>query len=413
MPEPQANPTPTSPLPLGGVRVLDLTRALAGPFCTALLGDLGADVVKVESADQGDVVRSWGPFDGTESLYFVAANRNKRSLAVRLWSEEGRALLRRLVRACDVVVENFRPGVLAALGLDEEWLKEQAPQVVVTSISGFGHVGPMRNDPCFDQVAQGMSGFMSLTGTVESGPVRAGVPLADMLSGVFAALGVCAALAARTPGHRVHTSLLESMVGLLIFQAQRQVSLGEVPGPAGNDHPVVSPYGVFATADIPINVAAGTAKQWESLCDLLGHPELIDDPRFARPEGRRTNRDALRELIEEVLRTRPAAEWLAALGEASVPAGPIHDLAGTFADPQVRALGLVEQVAHPALGQVPMIRGPLWIDGEPVHVRASSPMLGQHSREVLRDCGLAAAEVDRLVQSGIVQQWSDPSVADS
>ena len=225
-------------LPLDGIRVLDLTRALSGPFCTALLGDLGADVIKIESPD-GDVGRAWGPYDQGESLYFLAANRNKRSVALRLWSDEGKILLRRLAMKCDVLVENFRPGVLDALGLGEEWRSEHAPDLIVSSISGFGHVGPMRDEPCFDQVAQGMSGFMSLTGTVDSGPTRAGVPLADLTAGMFAALGICATLASPERGRTVHTSLLEGMIGLLGFQAQALVSLGEVAGPAGNRHPEI------------------------------------------------------------------------------------------------------------------------------------------------------------------------------
>ncbi len=326
-------------------------------------------------------------------------------MAVDLWTPAGRALLRRLVQSSDVLVENFRPGVLAALGLDDEWLGAEAPNVVVASISGFGHVGPLSDDACFDQVAQGMSGFMSLTGTAESGPVRAGIPIADLVSGVFAALGICAALAGGEGGRRVQTSLLESMMALLVFQGQRQVSLGETPGVAGNDHPVVSPYGVFPTADLPINVAAATPGQWGKLCEIIERPHLVDDPRFRDPAGRDANRMALRRELEGVLRTRTAAEWLARFRDASVPAGPVHDLAGAFDDPQVVALRMVENALHPTLGVVPVVRGPVWFDGEPLHVRQSSPMHGEHSRQVLLECGLTEAEVAVLIETGAVREW--------
>ncbi|UUW91426.1 CaiB/BaiF CoA transferase family protein [Pimelobacter simplex] len=378
-------------LPLHGIRVLDLTRALSGPFCTALLGDLGADVIKIESPE-GDVGRAWGPYDEGESLYFLAANRNKRSVALRLWSDDGKALLRRLAEQCDVLVENFRPGVLDALGLGEDWRTEHAPDLVVSSISGFGHVGPMRDEPCFDQVAQGMSGFMSLTGSAESGPTRAGVPLADLVAGVFAALGICAALAAPGRGRTVHTSLLEGMIGLLGFQAQALVSLGQVAGPAGNRHPVVAPYGVFATADGAINLAAATEQQWQRLCAVLERTDLVGDPRFARPADRSANRDELQAEIEKVLRAARSSYWLDELRRAEIPAGPIHDLAGVFADAQVAALHLVDEVEHPVLGTVPMIRGPLWIDGEPLQVRRTAPGLGEHTDEVLAELGLNRGE---------------------
>jgi len=392
-------------LPLAGIRVLDLTRALSGPFCTALLGDLGADIVKVESLD-GEVCRQWGPWQGEESLYFLAANRNKRSIAVDMWSEDGRDLLRTIAKHCDVLVENFRPGVLDALGLGEEWASEDHPDLVIAAISGFGHVGPRSTEACFDQVALGMGGLMSITGSADSGPMRSGIPLADTLTGMFGALGVCAALAGRRQGHTVRTSLLESVIGVLTFQGQRYLSLGEVPERAGNDHPVVVPYGVFRTADQPINLAAGTAQQWESLCQVIGAPELAG--RYATPQDRTSNKSELVTEIEKRLAHKGAAEWLAAMNAAHIPSGPIYDMAQTFSDPQVQALDVVQQVRHPVLGTVTTARGPIWIDGRPTPVRRAAPVLGQHTTEVLRECGYSPEAIGDLFRRKVVTAPGEP-----
>jgi crotonobetainyl-CoA:carnitine CoA-transferase CaiB-like acyl-CoA transferase len=397
-------------LPLAGIRVLDLTRALSGPFCTVLLGDLGADIVKVESLD-GEVCRQWGPWQGTESLYFLAANRNKRSIAVDMWSPAGRELLRTMAGHFDVVVENFRPGVLDALGLGREWASEHHPDLVVASVSGFGHVGPRANEACFDQVALGMGGLMSITGSEESGPMRSGIPLADTLTGIFAALGICAALVGRRPGRTVQTSLLESVIGVLTFQGQRYLSLGEVPERAGNDHPVVVPYGVFRTADRPINLAAGTGPQWAALCQVIGSPELATQPRFATPQDRIRNKRELVGEIEARFVQKGADEWLAALGAAHIPSGPINDMGQTFGEPQVEALGLVEEVEHATLGSVTMARGPLWIDGRPTSIRRAAPVLGQHTVEVLEECGYSREAIDDLRSRRVVNSADVPTSA--
>jgi len=393
-------PTATGHLPLAGVRVLDLTRALAGPFCTMLLGDLGADVLKVEPLE-GEFARRVGPWQGDVSLYFISSNRNKRSLALDMWSPDGREVLRTLAAHVDVVVENFRPGVLDALGLGSEWCAEQLPHLIVTSVSGFGHVGPRANEPCYDQVALGMAGLMSVSGTEESGPMRSGIPLADTLTGMFAALGVCAALAGRQV-RTVHTSLLESAIGVLTLQGQRYLSLGEVPGPAGNDHPIVVPYGVFRTATQSINLAVGTPQQLSALCEIVGEPGLDEDPRFSTPQARLANKTVFVDRIQQRLMQRDAAHWLAAFAAAHIPCGPINDMAEVFAEEQVTALGIVEQVEHPVLVSVPMARGPLWFDGVPAGIRRAAPELGEHSLEILAECGLDAAVVEDLRARGIV-----------
>lgn len=405
--EPATDADEQSELPLQGTRILDLTRALAGPFCTALLGDLGADVVKVETL-AGEVVRQWGPYQDSESLYFIAANRNKRSIAIDIWSDRGQELLRSLVGHFDVVVENFRPGVLESLGIGHDWMSEHHPDVILASISGFGHVGPRSGEACFDQVAQGMGGLMSITGTDESGPMRSGVPLSDMLTGMFAAMGVCASLAGRRRGQSVHTSLLESVIAVLIFHGQRYLSLGEIPPRVGNDHPVVVPCGVFPTADGQINIVAGTDPQWVGLCKVLGAAELATDERFATPKKRYANKAELLREIEARLSLKSSSEWLSALTSASIPCGPINDMAQTFSEPQVQALGVVEEVKHSVLGTIPVARGPLWIGGAPTPVRRAAPMLGEHTVEILNECGYSKGTIASLRADGLVATESRP-----
>jgi crotonobetainyl-CoA:carnitine CoA-transferase CaiB-like acyl-CoA transferase len=389
-------------LPLSGIRILDLTRALSGPFCTALLGDLGADVVKVETPN-GELCRKWGPWQESTSLYFLSANRNKRSIALDMWSDAGREVLRRLARDADVLVENFRPGVLAALGLGEDWTSRNCPDLMVASISGFGHIGPRSGEACFDQVALGLGGLMSVTGTEESGPMRSGIPLADTLAGMFAALGICASLVSRRPGRKVNTSLLESVIGVLGFQGQRYLSLGEIPRRQGNDHPVVVPYGVFRTSDRPINVAAGAEGQFSALCSVLAVPELVEDARFSTPRARKLNKDALNAELEARFIRRSADYWLPRLSDVHVPCGPINTLDETFADPQVEALGVSQVVTHPHLGEVRMARGPIWVDGVATAIERAAPLLGQHTIEILRDHGYSERVIDVLHADGVVR----------
>jgi crotonobetainyl-CoA:carnitine CoA-transferase CaiB-like acyl-CoA transferase len=307
-----------------------------------------------------------------------------------------------MVSHFDVVIENFRPGVLDALGLGAEWMREHNPHVIVTSISGFGHVGPRSNEACFDQVALGMGGLMSITGTEESGPMRSGIPLADTITGMFAALGVCASLVNRRSGQTVHTSLLESVIGVLTFQGQRFLSAGEVPGLAGNDHPTVVPYGVFRTADLPINLAAGTAQQWRSVCEVIEAPELADDPRFHSPQERVANKAVLVAEIQDRFALKPAAYWLHELSAKHVPCGAINDIGQAFAEPQVEALQVVQHVEHPRAGDVPMARGPLWIDGRPTPIRRAAPVLGADSVDILTECEFSSLEIDELLSCGTV-----------
>lgn len=395
-------------LPLENIRVLDLTRALAGPFCTMILGDMGAEVIKVEPAPKGEMIRGWAPFDQGIGVYYLSVNRNKKSLAVDFRNPEAIALLRRLAGRADVLVENFRPGTAAEMGLDYASLKPTNPRLIHASITGFGSEGPYGHWPGYDQIAQGMSGMMSITGFADGEPTRLGVPLADLVAGMWGAIGVLAALAQRNvteEGQQVETNLMAGLVGLLCVQGQRYLSLGAVPGRIGNEHPVIYPYGAFEAADGPINIAAATQAQWRRLCEILGAPELADDPEFADNTVRSQNRGRLKAEMERRLAECPAAEWTRALMEAGIPAGPVYTLDQVFADPHVRDTGMTEEIAHPALGTLRLLAGPVKLDAhEGRTVRGHPPLLGEHSRSVLEGFGLGSGEIEALVVSGAVME---------
>lgn len=394
-----------SPLPLDGIRVVDLTRALSGPYCTTLLADLGADVIKVESTS-GDVVRTWGPFHEDNSLYHFSVNRNKRSLQMDLRNPAALEVLHDLVADSDVLVENYRPGVLEEMGLGSDWCSEYAPNTIVTHLSGFGPVGPLSTYPAFDQIIQGMSGLMSVTGPPGE-PTRLGVPIVDILAGLVGAVGVCAAITGRERGvgpREVETSLLESALGTLTFQAQRFLTGGEVPRSTGNDHPVIWPYSVFATASRPLNLAVATEQQFKSLCAVLDREELARDQRFVSPKARAQNRDLLRKELESALCLRGAEEWLPLTREVDVPAGPVNDMAAVFAEPQVRALEMTSRVPIGPMEETDVLRGPFRLDGEPVPVRRPAPTLGEHTDEILREFGLPEIRIRQLVEEVVFAQ---------
>jgi crotonobetainyl-CoA:carnitine CoA-transferase CaiB-like acyl-CoA transferase len=404
--------TPSQALPLSGIRVLDLTRALAGPFCTMVLGDLGADVIKVEPL-AGDMIRQWGPFDRGTSAYYLSGNRNKRAMAVDFRDPRALDLLRAMAPRCDVVVENFRPGAAEAMGLDHGTLAAINPRLIHASVTGFGRTGPAGDRPGFDQIAQGYSGLMSVTGSEASGPVRVGVAIGDQAAGLWCAIGILAALAERGStgrGRRVETSLLAGLVGLMSVQAQRYLSLGEVPGLAGNTHPVIAPYGVFATADGPLNIAPATDDMWKRLCRILDLAHLIDDARYATNAARIERRQELKQAIEAKLREGTRKHWSDKLLAADIPAGPINTLADVFADEQVDHLKLVEEVQHTELGAIRQVGSPVVLDGRHGHsIRRAPPVLGEHTFEILEEFGYSRSDLDALAGAGVIRQHGRPA----
>ncbi len=399
---------PLNSLPLAGIKVLDLTRALAGPFCTMVLADLGADVVKVEPSPNGDMIRNWGPFDRGISAYYLSGNRNKRGMALNFRDPSAAHLLRELARKSDVVVENFRPGTMEAMGLSYETLSIDNPALVYASITGFGRTGPAGQWPGFDQIAQGYSGLMSVTGSPESGPMRVGVAIGDQTAGMWAAMGVLAALLERKTtgrGQRVETSLLASLVGLLSVQGQRYLSLGEVPALVGNTHPVISPYGVFQTADGPLNIAPATTNMWCKLCALLDLEELIDDPRYIDNALRVEHRIELKAALDAQLKKHTREHWIRLCIAAGIPAGPINNLADVFANEQVLHCGLVEEVLHPSLGPLKQVGCPVRLDAmNGKTVRTAPPLFGQHTRDILADYGIPSPRIEVLIRDQVVFQ---------
>ena len=395
-------PTSETNAPLAGVRVLDLTRYLAGPFASMLLADYGADVVKIESR-QGREFRI--PGLDRDTYFFLSSNRGKRSITLDLKTTEGRELVLRLLPCFDVLIENFRPGVMEQLSLGPQGLVERFPRLIYCGISGFGTDGPYRDRPGFDQIAQGMSGFMSLTGTVDSGPTRAGIAIADLLAGIFAAHGIQLALLARERtgrGQIVETSLLEAMVGVLSWGAGMYFETGQVPGPAGQHHPLSSPYGRFRARDGYVNIAAGNDAMWTKLARTLGRDEWLSDPRFTDAFTRLQHRDALTAEIEVVLATQAVGYWVERLNAAGVPCGPVLDLQQVFADPQVLARDMLVQLAHPEVGTFKTTGLPVKLSRTPGHITRRPPLLGEHTDAVLRECGLADDEIARLRARGVI-----------
>jgi crotonobetainyl-CoA:carnitine CoA-transferase CaiB-like acyl-CoA transferase len=392
-------------VPLSGIRVVDLTRILAGPFCTGMLADMGADVVKVETPGVGDPLRGQGAIRNGLSWYFAGFNRNKRSLSLNLRSEEGRAVLARLVAASDVLVENFRPGVLDQMGFGEARLKALRPDLLYCNISGFGTTGPYRDRPSFDFIAQAMSGFMSVTGMAGGPPLRAGRPIADLVAGLHGALGICAALAKRGrtgQGETVGASLNNGLISLLAFLAANYFATGEEPARTGNDHAIVSPYGMFRTRDGEVALAPSQEQSYQRLIDALGLAELRADPRFATNDLRVRNRAAVNTAIEARLLTETTEYWIDKLDAAGVPCGRVMGLAEVFADPQVIDQEMVLEQDHPGHGAVRMLGFPIKFAEAPCALRLPTPEVGADTDAVLAEIGYAAADITRLRDTGVV-----------
>ena len=392
--------------PLAGMLVLDLTQIMAGPVCTMLLADMGADVIKIERPNGGDDTRRMGPpYAGGLAAGFLALNRNKRSLALNLQDDRGRQVFRRLLETADVVVENFRPGVMERLGLGYAELVQERPSLVYCSISGFGGTGPYRNRGGFDLVAQGMSGLMSITGFPDSPPAKVGVPITDISAGTLAAYGIlCAYIHALKTGQgqTVDTSLLEAGIAYTIWESALYFAEGEIPGPLGSAHRVSAPYQALRTADGYINIGAATQATWEQFCRALGLENLIEDPKFKIPGDRKARESELAELLESTLSRESTAYWLELLDKAGVVAGPIYNMEQVYHDPQVQAREMLIDLDDPELGILHNIGIPVKLSATPGRIRRRAPALGEHSVEVLQAAGFSEADVAELVKAGVV-----------
>ncbi|MCC7049743.1 MAG: CoA transferase [Alphaproteobacteria bacterium] len=392
-------------MPLTGVRVVDLTRIISGPFCSMLLADLGADVVKIEPPGDGDPLREQGVKVDGMSWYYASYNRNKRSLSVDLRSDEGKEILARLIERSDVLVENYRPGVLAKMGFPPERLEKLNPRLVVGSVSGFGADGPYAQRPAFDFIAQAMSGYMSVNGEEGSEPQRTGIPISDLVAGLYGALGIVAALHGRGnsgKGQRVGISLLDGLVSFLSFMASNYLATGRIPLRTGNDHPLVAPYGLYAASDGPIAIAPSHVGIYDRLLKALDLERLRDDPRFLTNALRMQNRAALRQEVETVTRHQNQAHWIAHLNAAGVPCGPVLDLAQVFRDPQVLHQQMVIDVPHPGRGTVRMHGFPLKFSDTPCRLRMPAPELGAETDSVLAELGYRDAAIRDLRTRRIV-----------
>jgi crotonobetainyl-CoA:carnitine CoA-transferase CaiB-like acyl-CoA transferase len=403
---------------LSHLRVLDLSRILAGPWASQVLADLGAEVIKVERPGAGDDTRAWGPpylrdargLDTSESAYFASANRGKKSITLDIARPEGQAIVRRLAARADVLLENYKVGTLARYGLSHEELAALNPRLVSCSISGFGQTGPYRHRAGYDFLVQALGGLMSITGEPDGvpggGPMKVGVAIADILTGMYAATAVLAALAHRERsgrGQHVDLALLDVQVAMLANQAQSYLATGRRPGRLGNAHPSIVPYQAFATRDGHLVLAVGNDGQFERFCAVAGRPELARDARFATNDARVQNRGDLVAALAPMLAARTTGEWSAALEPAGVPCGPINDLAQVFDDPQVRHRGLRVEAPHPLCGTVPMVASPIRLSETPVRHDVAPPVLGQHTREVLVEIlGMGDAEVEALRERGVI-----------
>ena len=396
---------------LEGIRILDLSRVLAGPWATQLMADMGATVIKVERPREGDDTRKWGPpwlhrKDVKTSAYYLCATRGKQALAVDFASSEGQELIRTLAAGSDVVVENFKAGALARYGLDAESLRSLNPRLVYCSVTGFGQDGPYSGRPGYDFIAQGMGGLMSVTGSLESGPMKTGVALSDIMTGLYATTAILAALLkqGRTGiGCHLDVSLLDVTVATLANQAFNYFATGQNPPRYGNAHPNIVPYQSFSTADRGINLAIGNDAQFRRLCEAVGRLDIADDPRFSTNGSRAAHKDALEHELIPIFAGASADTWIERLDAAGVPAGPINEISDVFADPHVRHRGLKVELRHDRLGDLPGVASPIMVDGTRAVASTPPPTLGQNTDEVLaRDVGLDPGEIAALRARGVV-----------
>lgn len=391
--------------PLDGIRVVDLSRVLAGPYCSMILADLGAEVVKVEELPRGDEARQVGPFVGGVSAYFVSLNRGKKSVTLNLKDPRGTALLIELARRSDVLLENFRPGTMERFGLAYRTLQQINPRLIYASLSGFGQTGPYASRAAFDIVVQGMGGIMSITGEPGRPPVRVGAALGDLGAGLFTAIGILSALQARARtgrGQQVDVGMLDCQVALLEYAIIRYTTTGEIPGPLGTRHPWITPFEAFEAKDGFIVVGVGT-KHWRRFCDGLGLAALAEDPRFATGALRIHHYEILRPIVAEVVREKTVAEWLREMEEIGIPCGPVNTVDRVVADPQVQARDMIVEVEHEGVGTVKMAGCPVKLSSTPAGIQGPAPHLGEHTEEILTTLlGHTIEEVGRLRGAGVV-----------
>jgi crotonobetainyl-CoA:carnitine CoA-transferase CaiB-like acyl-CoA transferase len=395
--------------PLEGIRVLDLTRALAGPYCTLMLGDYGADVIKIEIPGTGDDTRTWGPpFVGEESAYFLSINRNKRSLTLNFKEEKAREIFLKLAKDADVVVENFTPGVMDRFGLGYDVLKAINPGIVVCSISGFGQTGPYRSRPAYDQIMQGLSGLMSITGEPDGEPQKVGIAVADIGAGMWAAFAIMTAIHNRShegegQGQYIDISMMDAQVAWLTYQAANFFANGTPPKRLGAAHPNLVPYQAFMCQDNKyLNLAVGSERIWERFCEGMEMPEMLQNPDYKTNIERAQHRSTIVPFLQDIFIKQPVAYWVEKLQAVSVPCGPINDLADVFADPQIISRDMVQEIPHPTLGTVKQLGLPLKFSRTPGSLDRHPPLLGEHNEEVLKEIGFSAAEIEELKSQAVI-----------
>jgi crotonobetainyl-CoA:carnitine CoA-transferase CaiB-like acyl-CoA transferase len=393
---------------LEGIKILDLTRVLAGPFCTMILGDLGAEVLKVEGVSSKDDTRAWGPpYIGGESAYYLCANRNKRAMTLNLKSDQGKDIFKKLLTDSDVVVQNFKTGTLEKLGLGYEEMRKINPRIILASITGFGTNGPYKDQPGYDYIIQAMGGLMSITGDQASGPVKVGVAIADVLTGLYTVIGILAALHERNDsgeGQQIDISLFDSQISALVNVASNYLISGDIPKRQGNQHPNIVPYQVFSTLDRDMVVAVGNDHQFERFVQVLGMPELAFNEKFKTNPNRVENREELIQILSERMKTKSAREWQEALQAAGIPNGPINDMKALFDDPQVRARNMRVEIAHPTAKRIQLVGSPLKLSRTPVEMRRHPPLYSEHTVEILLELGYTREQIYEMIENQVISE---------
>lgn len=392
--------------PLENLVVLDLTRVLAGPFASMILADFGADVIKIEPPPDGDDSRSYGPFIGQESAYFMSLNRGKRSMTLNLKEPKAKELFKAMVKKADVVLENYRPGTMAKLGLGYDVLKEINPRLIYAACSGFGQTGPYKDKPAYDMIVQGMGGIMSITGQEGGAPTRVGASIGDITAGLFTVIGIMLALYERESsgeGQMVDVGMLDCQLAILENAIARYLISGDVPKPIGNRHPSITPFEVFQAQDGYIIIAVGNNRLWEKFCHLIGKPELVVDERFVSNPQRTKNQPQLKAILDTVFPAKTVEEWLVALESAGIPCAPINTVERVINDPQIKARQMVVDIQHPQAGRIQMVGVPIKMSRTPGAVERPAPQLGQHNKKILREfLGMVDEEIDNLKTQGII-----------